>query len=127
MYDKNIVIDLLKSIIEIVEPLNDFTSKIKSINDLNELLNSTEGVLQLRGICMTLQVVGETVKIIDKKTNSHLLNQFPEIEWSNIIKMRDKISHHYYGLNLEAIYDIMKNHIPPLLVVTQKIITFLEK
>ena len=62
---------------------------------------------------MRLQVIGESLKNIDKVDPSYLL-QFKTIEWEKIIKMRDLISHHYDTVNPEVVYDICLNHLPVL-------------
>jgi uncharacterized protein with HEPN domain len=70
---------------------------------------------------MRLQIIGELVKKIDK-LEPNLLEKYPEIEWPNIMKLRDIISHHYEQVDHEIIYDICKNHIPLLNSVLEQIL-----
>jgi len=74
----------------------------------------------LDSICMRLQVVGELVKKI-QKIDPDVFEKYPEIEWQNIMKLRDIISHHYEHVDHEIIYDICMNHLPNLKNVVQLI------
>ena len=40
--------------------------------------------------------------------------RYPQIEWPNIMKLRDIISHHYHHVDHEIIYDICKSNLPDL-------------
>jgi uncharacterized protein with HEPN domain len=42
------------------------------------------------------------------------------------MKLRDLISHHYYELDYEIVFDICKNEIPKLEVIVSKIINDLK-
>ena len=70
---------------------------------------------------MRLQVIGESVKRIQKKDLS-LLNGYVEIEWDKIARFRDLVSHHYEHVDHEIVYDICQNHIPRLKNVIEKMI-----
>ena len=62
---------------------------------------------------MRLQVVGEMLKKMSKIDKS-LLENYPEIEWDKIVRLRDIVSHHYEKVDHEIIFDICKNHITRL-------------
>ena len=51
-----------------------------------------------------------------------MFDDYPQIEWPNIMKLRDIISHNYENVDYEIVYDICKNHIPSLKRVVQQII-----
>ena len=46
-----------------------------------------------------IEIIGEAVKNISKETRL----KFPEIERSDIAKMRDKVIHHYFRVDLDAV------------------------
>jgi uncharacterized protein with HEPN domain len=77
---------------------------------------------KLDGICMQLIAIGEGLKNLDKITENTLLRQYPEIEWKKVKGMRDIISHNYFDLDSEAIFEVCKNHIPPLSDTLKKMI-----
>lgn len=71
---------------------------------------------------MRLVAIGEGFKNIDKLTNSQLLVNYPNIPWKNVKGIRDILSHHYFDLDAEVIFDICKNKIDELLETTILII-----
>jgi len=62
---------------------------------------------------MRLQVVGELLKKIDIE-NSAFLKKYKEINWENIMRLPDIVSHHYEKVDHEIIFDICENHLPKL-------------
>ncbi len=69
-----------------------------------------EGLHALLNIESDIEVIGEAVKKLDfefKKEKN-------EIEWKKIAGLRDKLIHHYFGINWEIVRDVIKNKIPEL-------------
>jgi len=61
-------------------------------------------------------LIGEVAKLISddfKKTN-------PSIPWSAMARMRDKLIHHYRGVDLREIWNAAEVEIPKLLAFLQK-------
>ena len=114
----SIVSDNLQIILESIILIEERFSKIDSAD---KFIASPEGVLLLDAVSMRLQVIGELTKKIHK-IEASLFEEYPEIEWSKIIKLREIISHHYEMVDHEIIFDICKNHIPILRSTIQKII-----
>jgi uncharacterized protein with HEPN domain len=94
--------------------------RFSKVNRPDDFVMSSDGVLLLDSICMRLQIIGELLKNIHKN-NPATLASYPQIEWPNIMKLRDIISHHYAHVDYELVYDICKNHIPPLKKVIHQI------
>ncbi|MBV5278793.1 MAG: DUF86 domain-containing protein [Campylobacteraceae bacterium] len=74
-------------------------------------LDNEEGIEKLDAICMQIIAIGESVKNLDKITEKKLLSQYPDIAWKEVAGMRDIISHHYFDLNVEIVFDVCENHI----------------
>jgi len=117
---KDEIIDHLDFMAQSIRLIQGRFLKIKKPDDF---VVSSEGVTILDAISMRLQVIGESVKQIQKLDPS-FLNKHPEIEWNKISKFRDLVSHHYEYVDHEIVYDICKTHIPNLLEVIQKIRSF---
>lgn len=79
-------------------------------------------MLRLDAICMNLIALGEAVKGLDKITKGELLPRYPEIYWSGVMKMRDKIAHHYFEMDAEVVFKTLKEDIPMILPVVQRMI-----
>lgn len=102
--------DNLKLILESIELIY---QRFSMINQADDFVKNDNGVLILDAIAMRLQVIGELLKKTDKVDNQFLkANQ--EINWDNIMRLRDIVSHHYEKVDHEIIFDICKNHLPLL-------------
>ncbi len=62
--------------------------------------------------------------------SNHLSDQlkvnFTEIEWTQIIGMRNVFVHEYFGIDAKIVWEIIKKDIPELKVKVQKIIDSLS-
>jgi uncharacterized protein with HEPN domain len=67
--------------------------------DLDELLQNE--VLK-RAIVRSLEIIGEAAKKVDEETRL----KYSEIEWRSMAKMRDKLIHHYFGVDYEIVLDV---------------------
>jgi uncharacterized protein with HEPN domain len=93
------IVDSLDLISESIELVLERFSKIRQPEDF---VVTHDGVTLLDAISMRLQVIGETVKQIQKVSPS-LLIRYSEIEWDKISKFRDFVSHHYTDMDHEIV------------------------
>jgi uncharacterized protein with HEPN domain len=112
-----LITDNLQDIISSIELIE---KRLNSITGADDFVLSEGGMLILDSICMRLQIIGELVKKI-QKIDADIFGKYPEIEWQNIMKLRDIISHHYEHVDNEIIYDICINHLPNLKNTVQHI------
>ena len=117
MSDRALIIEILEQIEQVIENLLEGTSQIENIH---ELPMSADGMLRLNGICMSFIVIGEEVKRIDKYTENKLLPSYPSIPWKRVMGMRDRMVHGYFQIDIEIVFDALKNDIPPLLKVIKQ-------
>jgi len=118
MRNKKIIKNNLDYIFESIELIEE---RFKSIKEPDDFMLTPLGVTQLDSIAMRLQAIGETIKSIDKH-NPEIISKYNNIDWVEIIKMRDLISHHYFHINHEEIFNTCKNDIPQLKTVIEQII-----
>ncbi|MDY0219801.1 MAG: DUF86 domain-containing protein [Desulfobacterium sp.] len=104
---------LLENLNLISEAIDVITKRFSGINAPDDLVSSEYGVLILDSVAMTLQVIGELLKKVHKG-NPTLLENYPKINWRNIMRFRDIISHHYEKVDHEIIFDICQNNLPEL-------------
>jgi uncharacterized protein with HEPN domain len=83
--------------------------------DLEQL---QENELLKRAIVRSLEIIGEASKKVDDETRE----SYPDIEWQSMARMRDKLIHHYFGVDYEIVLDVIKNKIPELVHQTQMIL-----
>jgi len=112
---------IYENLLLIFESLDLINKRFTNIGHPSDLVLDDSRVIILDSIAMRLQVVGELLKKIDKE-NSSFLKGYDEINWENIMRLRDIVSHHYEKVDHEIIFDICKNHLPLLRKTIQKII-----
>jgi len=54
------------------------------------------------------------VFILNKITDGELLKKYPNIDWTGAKGMRDIISHHYFEIDADVIFEVCQNKIRPL-------------
>ncbi len=68
-----------------------------------------ESVVQ-DAVIRNLEVIGEAVKgLSDDLRSAH-----PDVPWKQIAGMRDVLIHHYFGVKLETVWQVVIEHLPPL-------------
>lgn len=119
MYDKDLVREILTQVYEATQKILNRFEPIRSSDDFT---NSEAGMEKLDAICMQLIAIGESLKNLDKITRNVLLSRYPEIEWKKIKGMRDIISHHYFDVDAEIIYEVCESHIENLAATIKKML-----
>lgn len=123
MYRRDLALNCLKDIKKALTLIVDRSFVVTHVNDF---LCSPEGMLRLDALCMNLIALGESVKNLDKITNGELLTLYPEIYWKGIMRIRDKIAHHYFDIDAEIVFATLKKDIAPLSIVIDRIIQDLK-
>lgn len=70
-------------------------------------------------VVRNLEVVGEATKALPTDWR----NRYPGIPWKGLAGVRDKMIHHYFGLNYDIIWTIVSEEIPTLLPQVREILT----
>jgi uncharacterized protein with HEPN domain len=110
------VYETLKNIDTAITRLQERSLEIHSVNDY---LTSPSGMEKLDAACMVLIALGESVKTLDKLTDKELLKTYPSIDWKGVMGVRDVIAHHYFEVDPDAVFDIIKNDLEPLKIAIQ--------
>jgi len=69
-------------------------------------------------IVRSLEIIGEAAANVSKTTQS----KYPEIEWSVIIGMRNRLIHAYFDINYHIVWQTVKENLPPLIEQLQSIL-----
>ena len=120
MFDQEIAMDCLQKIRKAINTILERTSVIDNPNDL---LTTPGGMLRLDAICMNLIALGEAVKGLDKQTHGELLSRYPEVYWSGVMRMRDKIAHHYFEVDTDVVFQTIQEDIPQMKEVVERMIS----
>lgn len=98
--------DVLIFIEHILENIRDIEKFSKNINE-KEL---EENSMRQKAIIKSIEIIGEAVKNIPRK----IKERYFLIPWKDIVGMRDKLIHHYFGVDLITIWKVIKEDIPDL-------------
>lgn len=124
MFKREMALGCLKDIQKALALIEERSAIVTHVNDF---LCSPEGMLRLDALCMNLIALGESVKNLDKITNGELLTLYPETYWKGIMRIRDKIAHHYFDIDAEIVLATLKKDISPLSRTINRIIQDLEE
>ncbi len=120
---REVVIDTLHQIKMSIENLLLWNEGIK---DMNVLLSSSGGMQDLAGNCMTIMIIGEGFRKIDKMTDGKLLILRPEIPWRQVFGLRNRIAHGYFDIDIDIISEVINNNLKPLLEATEFFLDYLK-
>jgi uncharacterized protein with HEPN domain len=123
MYDKEISFHILKQVQHSVEII---LSRFQPVKEVADFTDSPSGMEKFDSICMLLITIGENLKNLDKVTHGQLLSGYPEIEWKKVKGLRDIISHQYFDINADAIFDVCQTKLPELRLVIDKMLMDLQ-
>jgi uncharacterized protein with HEPN domain len=68
--------------------------------------------------CYKLISIGEGMKTVADKFK----DQYPDIDWKNVIGMKNVLTHDYYDMNPNIVYSTIKNDLPILCEQVRKIL-----
>ena len=115
MSDKGDVV-FLKHILDSINAIEQFSK-----NMTKDKLNSSR--LKRSAIVREIEIIGEAVKNISQ----NLKHKHKEVEWKEIAGTRDKMIHHYFGVDVNIVWDIIKNGLPQLKKQIQQILESLDE
>lgn len=84
--------------------------KIRADLDSDRLLNLA--------LVRLLEVVGEAANFIPKEDQS----LYPEIPWSQIVALRNRLIHGYDSVDFDILWQIVTQDLPPLITILEKVI-----
>jgi uncharacterized protein with HEPN domain len=65
-----------------------------------------------------IEIVGEAAC----KVSANCCETLPQIPWSNIIGMRNRLIHAYFDINLDILWKTITEDLPPLIAELEKIL-----
>ena len=107
----------MKEDLAFIEHILDSISAIEEFSgNINKKEFSADRLRQ-SAIVREIEIIGEAAKNVSETVKG----KYPEIEWKEIAGTRDKMIHHYFGVDLNIIWDIIKINLPPLKIKMLKI------
>ena len=90
----------IEHILESITAIEDFSKGLTKEKFISSRLKQS-------AIVREIEIIGEAVKNI----SNNLKEKHKEIAWKEIVGTRDKMIHHYFGVDLDIILGIIKNDI----------------
>ncbi|MEK6728050.1 MAG: DUF86 domain-containing protein [Candidatus Omnitrophota bacterium] len=96
-----------------IEFLSDIKEAIKRIDEYTKEIDCGKFLKDKKtqdAVVRNLQIIGEAAKNI----TSDFKKKYTDIEWKKLAGLRDKITHYYFGINWDIVWDVAKNKLPAL-------------
>lgn len=93
--------------------------KILSFIDDMELIAFKKDVKTQDAVIRNFEIIGEASKNIPDE----LKNKYPEVPWDQMYGLRNIVSHEYFGVDLNLIYNISTKQLPENLNQIKSIIS----
>jgi uncharacterized protein with HEPN domain len=65
-----------------------------------------------------LEIIGEAVKNL----SAELRSKYPGVPWKSMAGVRDRLIHHYFGVNLDIVWEIVTVELPEVVLQLEKIL-----
>ena len=108
--------DYVEDIIEAIDKIETFIEDLTYPKFLEDHKTSF-------AVVRALEIIGEATK----KIFAEVRNQYPDIPWRSMADMRDKLSHQYFGVNLEVVWKTSKEDLPQLRTKLKIVLEKIEK
>lgn len=95
--DREFLIDMLIACEKIIKYTKDLSYEDFRRNDI-----------VIDAVVRNIEILGEA----SKRISEGLKKKYPEVEWREILRTRDKIIHFYFGVDLSIVWDIITVDIP---------------
>lgn len=92
----------LQDILEAIERIDRYAVQGRQAFEQNELIQTW--------FTQNLQVIGEA----SRSLSSAIKNQYPAIPWTNMIGMRNILTHNYFEIDLDIVWAVAEQELPSL-------------
>lgn len=75
------------------------------------------------GVIRLLEVIGEAANTVSPA----LRNSHPQIPWPGMISLRHRLIHGYFNVNLDVVWDTVRNDLPSLVVALERLLQELDR
>ena len=103
--------DFLADIQETIRRANQYIGNM----DYTAFVNDTK---TQDAVIRTLEIIREAVKHL----SADLRAAHPELPWKSMAGVRDKLIHHYFGVNIDVVWQIAVDELPVMGLQVEKIL-----
>ena len=121
--EKERVIQLLRNVIKEMDLIASMSAPIVTPNDFGTNL---EGMTIFRACSMSLQYTTESFVKIRNIWGMDYFNRYKGVPWGRVFGMRNFLAHEYVEVDEEAIFSTIKEDIPELKEISERMLNDLE-
>lgn len=104
--DKLRIPDYLEHILKAIQRISHYTDDMVEHTFLeNELVQDA--------VIRNIEIIGEAAKNIERH-HSDFAEKYSDVPWSDMYLMRNRVSHGYFTVDLEIIWNTIQNDLPQL-------------
>lgn len=111
-----------REFLDYLEDINDAMAKAMEFVKDMEYDDFLKDDKTISAVIRKLEIIGEAVKKIPKK----IKDDYSQIPWREMAKMRDKLIHEYFGIDSKRVWKTVKKDIPTLKLLFEKILKDLK-
>lgn len=104
---------------DISEAINDIDIFVGDI-DYDEFLKDKK---TQKAVVWQIHIIGEATKNIPNS----IREKYREVPWKYMARIRDKIAHFYFGIDYEIVWNVIKEKLPKIKPVIEKILKDLAR
>jgi uncharacterized protein with HEPN domain len=117
MSEKRNIELFIQDVFEAIDKISGYVSSINNEKDLKRERMAYDAVM------MNFVIIGEAVKNIYDEVQVN----YPDIEWKEIMAMRNILVHEYWGINEGVVWGTIKKDLPELKKIIIRIQSNLKK
>src|SRR3989338_10840623 len=111
-----------KNSVVFLQHILDNIQKVESFSKNISRQELTKNLQKQYAIVRAIEIIGEAARNIP----ADVKKRYPEVSWNEIVGTRDVLIHHYFGVDLNIVWDIIKKNLPVLKEQIKKIKSDLE-
>jgi len=69
-------------------------------------------------VVRNLEIIGEATKNVSQD----LKKKYPQIPWKKLAGVRDRLIHHYFGVNYDIVWVIVKEELPEIISIIEEML-----
>jgi len=112
--DKLRIPDYLAHILQAIERINTYTDDVDEVGFLeNEMVQDA--------VIRNIEIIGEAARNIEKY-HPEFASEHPNVPWADMYWMRNRVSHGYFSVDLEVIWNTIQRDLPELKQQTKDVL-----
>lgn len=100
--------------------LNDIQESIIDIRDFTRGMTADQFSVDrktIKAVVRCLEVIGEA----SNKISQDIRRKYPDVPWAEIIGMRNRLIHEYFGVDIDVLWQTIQEDLEPLYILIKKI------